>query len=289
MVFGQGGDDPTLELTALPEREPALHGGTGLVHMGAEAGSTYYYSRTRLSVAGWLTLDGERRPAQGSAWMDHQWGDLARGKVGWDWASVQLDDGSDLMVAVVWSPEGRRRLSAHGTYIDPDGAVVYLHEGDFSITAQGAWRSPKTGIEYPMGWRVGAPSLELTLELVPYLENAEFDSKVLNVAYWEGAASVSGRRGGQSVAGWGFVELAGYDPRLPEVAPPHANAELTPRINRPGEGMFLTLSGSWNVSWVHTPAVILGGVQVASVAHISGSVPFSAVALGAGDAPRIVV
>ena len=220
MVFGQGADDPTLELTALPEREPTLHGGTGLVHMGAEAGSTYYYSRTRLSVAGWLTLEGERRPAQGSAWMDHQWGDLARGKVGWDWASVQLDDGSDLMVAVVWSPEGGRRLSAHGTYIDPDGAVVYLHEDDFSITAQGAWRSPNTGIEYPMGWRVDAPYLELTLELAPYLENAEFDSKVLNVAYWEGAVSVTGRRGDQPVAGWGFVELAGYDPRLPEVAPP---------------------------------------------------------------------
>ena len=219
MVFGEDGG-PTLELTAIPQRGPVLHGETGLVHMGPEAGSTYYYSRTRLDVTGWMEEDGQRRQVRGPGWMDHQWGEIAPGQVGWDWAGIQLDDGADLMAAVIWHPEGRRRLAAHGTYVDPGGAVTYLHDGDLSITAQGSWSSPETGIEYPMGWRVEIPSLDMALELTPYLEDAEFNSGVLGVAYWEGAASVAGQRGGQQVTGWAFVELAGYDPRRLEVTTP---------------------------------------------------------------------
>ena len=217
--FSEGADAPLLELTAIPQREPVLHGGTGLVHMGPEAGSTYYYSRTRLDVTGWMERDGDRRPVSGPGWMDHQWGDLAPGQVGWDWTSIQLDDGADLMAAVVWHPDGRRRLAGHGTYIAPDGTVTYLHDDDLSMTAQASWTSPETGVEYPVGWRVEIASLELDLELTPYLEHAEFNSDVVNVAYWEGAASVAGQRGEQPVSGWGFIELAGYDPRHPEVAP----------------------------------------------------------------------
>ena len=209
-----------LELTAVSQRAAVLHGGTGLVHMGPEAGSTYYYSRTRLDVTGWIDEGAERRPVSGPGWMDHQWGEIASDRVGWDWTSVQLDDGADLMAAVIWHPEGRRRLAAHGTYIAPDGRVVYLHDDDISITSEGSWASPATGVEYSMGWRVAIPSLEMELELLPYLEQAEFDSEVLGVAYWEGAASVTGQRGGQPVSGWAFVELAGYDPRRLEVTTP---------------------------------------------------------------------
>ena len=216
------GDDGTiaLELSATSQREAVLHGGTGLVHMGPEAGSTYYYSRTRLDVRGWIDEAGNRRPVSGPGWMDHQWGEIASDRVGWDWASVQLDNGADLMAAVVWHPDGRRRLAAHGTYIDPDGRVTYLHDDELSITSEGSWTSPATGVEYSMGWSVAIHPLDMELELSPRLKQAEFDSEVLGVAYWEGAASVAGQRGGQPVSGWGFVELAGYDPRRIEVTTP---------------------------------------------------------------------
>ena len=209
----------SLELRALPQRQPILHGRTGLVHMGPEAGSTYYYSHTRLDVTGWIE-DGEgRRQVSGPAWMDHQWGEIASGRVGWDWASIQLDDGSDLMVAVVWHPEGRRRVSAHGTYVFADGEGFSYFEGDaVSITAQSSWTSPDTGVEYPVGWRVEAGPLEM--ELTPFLEQSEFSSDILGVSYWEGAVSVAGDVGDRPVSGWGFVELAGYDPRRLEVATP---------------------------------------------------------------------
>ncbi len=212
-----GPDGPIdLELSAVSQREPVLHGGSGLVDMGPEAGSTYYYSRTRLAVSGWIEDAGGRREVSGPGWMDHQWGDITRRDIGWDWSSIQLDDGSDLMVAVIWDPDGRRRLAGHGTYREPDGDVSHYDEDEISITAQGAWASPDTGIEYPSGWRVKVAPLGLDLELTPFVEQAEFTSGVIRVSYWEGAVSVSGQRGGQPVTGWGFVELVGYDPNQPE-------------------------------------------------------------------------
>ncbi len=208
-----------LELSAVSRREPVLHGGSGLVEMGPEAGSTYYYSRTRLAVSGWIEDTGGRREVTGPGWMDHQWGDVTRRDIGWDWSSIQLDDGSDLMVAVIWHPDGRRRLAGHGTYLEPDGDVTHYHEDDISITPLGAWVSPETGIEYPSGWRVEVAPLGLELELTPYVEQAEFTSGFIKVSYWEGAVSVTGQRGGQSVTGWGFVELVGYDPKQLEATP----------------------------------------------------------------------
>ena len=215
-----------LELSAVSQREPVLHGGSGLVDMGPEAGSTYYYSRTRIAVTGWIEDTGGRREVSGPGWMDHQWGDITRRDIGWDWSSIQLDDGSDLMIAVIWHPDGRRHLSGHGTYLEPGGDVAYYNEDDISITPMGAWVSPETGIEYPSGWRVEVAPLGLELELTPFLEQAEFTSGFIGVSYWEGAVSVTGQREGQPVTGWGFVELVGYDPKQLESEPDRGSGNL---------------------------------------------------------------
>lgn len=222
-------DDATpieVELRAAPRREAVLHGSTGLVEMGEGIGSTYYYSYTRLDVSGWIEDAEGRRPVTGPGWMDHQWGEISSTRVGWDWASVQFDDGADLMVAVLFYPGGHRPAAAHGTYVAPDGSVIYLHEDDISIDGIGSWASPDTGVEYPARWTVAAEGQpRLDLELTPYLEQAEFTSDFLGVSYWEGAVAVAGERDGQPVAGWGFVELVGYDPRQLEVTPPAPSPE----------------------------------------------------------------
>jgi predicted secreted hydrolase len=201
-----------LDLKAIPTRPPILHQGVGLVSLGP-AGDTFYYSRTRLDLTGSITVDGKQRPITGAAWMDHQWGDVVGQRVGWDWASVQLDDGSDLMAVLVWDPADRTPFAGYGTLVSPDGTVITAKQEDVSISSSAIWTSPETGIEYPSGWTISIPTLGLSLELEPVLVNAEFAGSRYNpAAYWEGEVRVTGTRQGEAVGGRGFVELVGYDP-----------------------------------------------------------------------------
>ena len=202
----------TLDLEAVSTRPPVLHQGVGLVDLGP-AGDTFYYTRPRLDVTGSITIGGEQRPVTGAAWMDHQWGDVVGQRVGWDWVSVQLDDGSDLMAVLVWDPLNRAPFAGYGTFVSSDGSVLTLEEADVSITSTETWTSGATGIEYPSGWTLTVDSLDLRLELEPVLKDSEFaGSRFTPAAYWEGEVRVAGTVRGRSVGGRGFVELVGYDP-----------------------------------------------------------------------------
>ena len=95
-----------------------------------------------------------------------------------------------------------------------DGTVLTLEQEDISISSSGVWTSPVTGIEYPSGWTLTIPSLDLSLALKPVLVDSEFaGSRYTPAAYWEGEVRATGTRQGQAVGGRGFVELVGYDPR----------------------------------------------------------------------------
>ena len=218
-------EEHSVELSAVSTRDALLHDSTGLVDLG-EAGETYYYSRTRMELDGWLEDSSGRRAVSGSGWMDHQWGDISRIDVGWDWVNLQLDDGSDLMVALVWQPVdppdpcasgpcpvAGERVAAYATFVGPDGSVSHVPGDGVELAAAGEWTSPETSIHYPSGWRLRIEPLEIDLSLDPVLPDAEFDAGViLPVVYWEGAVTASGDRAGARLEGRGFVELVGYDP-----------------------------------------------------------------------------
>lgn len=215
-----------LDLKAIPMRAPILHQG-GLVSLGP-AGDTYYYTRSRLYTTGSITVDGVQRPVTGASWMDHQWGDLLGQEVGWDWAGVQLDDGTDLMAVQVWDPSDKTPFSGYGTLLLADGSVLTLDQADVLIASEETWTSPGTNIEYPSGWVITIRSQELELQLEPVLVNSEFsDSQYVPAAYWEGEVRVVGTREGNAVTGRGFVELVGYDPNQLS-APIGAGAPPTP-------------------------------------------------------------
>ena len=169
--FDLGGK--SVDLTAISTREPVLHDSTGLVDLG-EAGETYYYSRTRMRLDGWIEDANGRRAVSGSGWMDHQWGNISRLDVGWDWLNLIMDDGSDLMVAVVWQPGQQERVASYATYVMAGGDVVHVPGDDVDLTATGTWVSPETGIEFPMGWLLEISPLGVDLQLEPVLEQAEF-------------------------------------------------------------------------------------------------------------------
>ena len=177
------------------------------------AGKTYYYSRTDLKTAGTVSISGVSQPVTGVSWMDHQWGEFTIAEIGWDWLSLNLDDGSDLMVSVVWEQDERRPISTYGTYVPVDSAPVHLPADEIALIPTGTWKSPETEGVYPMGWNLRIDSLDLDLTLTPVIEEAEFNiGAFIPVVYWEGAVSAAGNSAGAPVSGRGFVEMVGYVP-----------------------------------------------------------------------------
>ena len=111
-----GGNGLMLQLGA--GRAPVLHDTDGWVAF-ADAGGSYYYSRTRMPTGGTLTIGGETLAVTGSSWFDHQWGDfIAIGGGGWDWFALNLSDGSDLMLSFVRAKDGSFPL-VYGTWLAP--------------------------------------------------------------------------------------------------------------------------------------------------------------------------
>ena len=195
---------------AISVKPAAFHQKTGFVGLGP-AGDTFYYTRPRLELLGTLTINGIDRPVAGTGGMDHQWGEFMSRQVGWDWMSLQMDDGSELMAVSVWDPEGHQTFTSYGTFIATDGTVRHLVDGDVILTPTGAWTSQSTRIVYPMGWELKVEPLSMELTLSPPQRYAEFPgSRYGPPGYWEGAVAITGTVDDSPVAGKGFVELVGY-------------------------------------------------------------------------------
>jgi predicted secreted hydrolase len=203
-------DGIRLDLRLVDRKGPVLQGDRGYSQKGPEPGdASYYYSLTRLDSSGTIQVGGTEYAVEGLSWMDHEFSTsaFAPGQIGWDWFSIQLDDGSELMLFELRRADGGIDPYSSGTFVAPDGSTTSLGEADFTLTVEGSWRSPHSGATYPAGWVIDVPSLDLALTVEPYLADQELN---VSYTYWEGAAGVSGERAGQPVAGAGYVELTGY-------------------------------------------------------------------------------
>lgn len=203
----------TLELSLIPEKPPVLHGKSGYSRKGeAENQASYYYSFTRLKASGTLTFQGESHRVRGLAWMDHEFGSsmLLANQVGWDWFSLQLDDGSELMVFHMRRKDGAFERP-FGTFISKEGSATELSNEAIVISPTGAWTSPHSAAVYPSGWIIQVPEQKISLEITPLILDQELSSgRFSRLIYWEGAVEAKGKRNGSAVHGRGYVELTGY-------------------------------------------------------------------------------
>ena len=199
-----------LDLALTATKPAALHDTDGWIDFGP-AGGSYYYSRTAMTATGTLEIDGRAVEVDGIAWFDHQWGDfIAVGGGGWDWFAVNLDDGTDLTFSLVRDADGTYPL-VYGTVVDPDGTTRHLGRDAFTIEVTARWTSPRTGAEYPAGWRIDVPGEALTIALSPTVADQELDTRpTTGVVYWEGSQDVDATRAGSPLAGEAYVELTGY-------------------------------------------------------------------------------
>ncbi len=177
--------DFTFDLKFDSSRAPLLQGDNGFSAKGRRpAEASYYYSRPQLKVSG--RVNGE--PVTGIGWLDHEWSSqyLPPEAAGWDWTGINLDDGGALMAFRIRGKDGRVAFAPPGVAFEP----VRI------------WRSPRTGIGYPIEMRVN------DLVLKPLMDDQELDARAsTGTIYWEGA--VRALRGGREV-GRGYLELTGY-------------------------------------------------------------------------------
>jgi predicted secreted hydrolase len=203
-----------VELTLEPGKPFVLQGPAGYSRKGREPGNaSHYYSLTRMPTIGRVVIDGESFEVSGSSWMDHEFGSsfLEPAQVGWDWFSIQLDDGFDLMVFQLRRSDGRADPNSSGTLVRPDGSAVPLRAGDVRLVPGATWRSASSGATYPIEWRIEIPAQRLAVDVRAALPNQELRTeRSTGVTYWEGSIDVRGTRAGRPVSGRGYLEMTGY-------------------------------------------------------------------------------
>jgi predicted secreted hydrolase len=189
-----------------------LNGESGYSRKGpAPLAASYYYSEPHLQVTGTLTRAAKIMKVQGEAWLDHEWSSeyLDPAAQGWDWIGLNLADGSALMAFRIRDVQGAAHW-AGGTLRSADGKVQVFSPEQVSFTPLRNWSSPRTGIAYPVAWRVSVR--DRSFELAPLMDDQENDTRLSTGAiYWEGAVRV---REHDHEAGRGYLELTGYGEKL---------------------------------------------------------------------------
>ncbi|HSE83527.1 MAG TPA: lipocalin-like domain-containing protein [Thermodesulfobacteriota bacterium] len=201
-----GNGSVSINLYLTPAKPITLHGKKGLSQKSAEWGNaSYYYSQTRLNTKGSITIKGERFKVQGLSWLDREWSTsaLSKDQTGWDWFSLQLSDGREIMLYQLRLKNGGIDPYSSGSVIERNGTVRHIGVDDFRVEVLDTWKSPETGIIYPSRWRIVIPAYNIVLVVIPHQHNQELP---LDFTYWEGAVRIEG----DGISGNGYVELTGY-------------------------------------------------------------------------------
>lgn len=204
----------SLELT--PRKPIVFHGQNGLSRKGPNEGqASYYFSYTDLATRGFIKIPLSPSPITviGTSWFDHEFGSngLASNQVGWDWFSLHLSDGKDIMIYFLRRKDGSVEPTSSGTLVSPDGRSTHLSLSDISLEVLDHWKSPKSGGKYPSRWRIRIPSAGIDILLNPLVAAQELMTEgSTGVVYWEGVVEGMGRSASREVTCEGYVEMTGY-------------------------------------------------------------------------------
>jgi predicted secreted hydrolase len=209
----------SFELSLNSEKPPVVHGQDGVSRKAAGAGrASHYISLTRLITTGSIVIDGKQFVVDGLSWMDHEFftHQLDENQTGWDWFSLQFDDGSEVMLFQLRRKDGSLDPYSAGTYVDPSGRTLRLTANDFSLTAGKVWTSPETGGRYPIAWTIQVPRLGLDAAIATRLSQQEMTGTIqATPPYWEGAIYTTGMMKAKALNGAGYLEMTGYAGKAP--------------------------------------------------------------------------
>src|SRR5207253_9589479 len=130
------------------------------------------FSFTRMKASGRITWNGRTESFTGSTWMDREFGTwrTTENQKGWDWLSVQMDTGAEVMVYHLRNSAGSPSPFSSGTFVERDGTCTHFAREDFTLVPLGRWRSPRTGVTYPRGWRLPVPRCRVDVAVTSVLK-----------------------------------------------------------------------------------------------------------------------
>jgi len=184
-----------LHLTS--SRPLVLQGDGGYSRKSDQGQASYYYSQPFFTASGSVSLDGHTYQVSGPAWLDREWSSqpLAASQTGWDWFSLHLDRGAQLMLFRVREKDSDGYLT--GTWIDAQGHTETLHNSDIQLTP--LTTTTIDGRNIPIRWSLKIPGKQLDITTEAVNPKAWMD---LGIPYWEGPVRFEG--------GVGYLEMTGY-------------------------------------------------------------------------------
>ena len=202
-----------IDFVLTPMQPPVFHGVKGsLPNSDLPGDAAYYYSLPNLQTEGILKLNDDAFYLRGTSWMDHEFFtpvvDIK--SVHWDWLSLHLSDSTEVMLAQLHRGSGAEVLHSTGTFIQRNGTAQTLSSREIGLEPQAWWTSPVSGGKYPLAWKI--KFLDYELQLSTPVKNQELDTRrTTGNFYWEGYVEASGKKGGQTVRGEGYLEMTGYE------------------------------------------------------------------------------
>jgi predicted secreted hydrolase len=188
------------QLRLVSSRPLVLQGDKGFSQKSEQGQASYYYSQPFFQASGTLEIDGKAYTVSGPAWLDREWSSqpLTADQTGWDWFSLHLDSGAQVMLYRMRQKDGAPYLT--GTWIDAQGRTQLLHGDDIRLTPEDT--ADVAGRSMPVRWSIQIPGKQLDITTTALNPKAWMD---LRIPYWEGPVRISGSQGGQ-----GYLEMTGY-------------------------------------------------------------------------------
>jgi predicted secreted hydrolase len=94
-----------------------------------------------------------------------------------------------------------------------DGQIVRFAQGQIDFAAKRLWRSPSTGISYPIEQELRLGNSHFIVS--PLMNEQEINAKgSTGTVYWEGAVTLFDAQNPATPLGQGYLELTGYGERL---------------------------------------------------------------------------
>lgn len=193
--------DFSYELDLHTDRPLVLQGLQGYSRKSQQGQASWYYSQPFYQVSGQVRTPDGHWQVNGQAWLDHEWSSqpLAANQQGWDWFSLHLDNGAQVMLFRLRQQGGADFIS--GSWTDDDGHSEPLASNQVQLRPL-ATHATLEQHRAPTQWQVTIPAHGLDVRL-DALNNGAW----MNVTppYWEGPVRMSGSHAGQ-----GYLEMTGY-------------------------------------------------------------------------------